>query len=59
MALIPEWYDKNISTAALLGPCTFPNPYYMTTYNQATWDYLEANDIWFTTTTYGPDWEEC
>ena len=25
MGIIPEWYDKNVSVAALMGPCTSPN----------------------------------
>jgi len=28
MGTIPEWYDKNISTAVLLGPCAMPNKIY-------------------------------
>jgi pimeloyl-ACP methyl ester carboxylesterase len=56
MALIPEWYDKNVSTGVMLGPCTFPNQSYMATYTQANWDYMYANNIWATTTTYGPSW---
>jgi len=56
MGIIPEWYDANVSVAALLGPCTHPNPKFFTDlYTEENWSFLEENDIWVTN---GPHWEE-
>ena len=40
MALIPEWYDENISSAAFLGPCTTPN------WEQIKDVYIESDFVW-------------
>ena len=56
MGEIPEWYDENVSVAALMGPCTSPNPsYFVSPYNKENWDWLAENDIWVIA---GPGWEE-
>ena len=56
MAQIPEWYDENVSVAALLGPCTSPSLTYLATpYTKENWDFLAENDIWVID---GPEWEE-
>ena len=56
MGIIPEWYDANVSVAALLGPCTHPNQKFFTDlYTEENWSFLEENDIWVTN---GPHWEE-
>ena len=58
MAVIPEWYDANISTAVMLGPCTTPSYYYMQGYTEENFSFLDENNIWATSTTYGPSWSE-
>ena len=40
MAYIPEWYDENISTAALFGPCALPN------WEQIQYTYVEGDFVW-------------
>lgn len=40
MGLIPEWYDKNVSVAAVMGPCTCPNQSYFLPYTKENWDFL-------------------
>jgi len=57
MGLIPEWYDQNISTAVMLGPCTSPNKTYFEGYTKENFEWLDANGIYVTGNTYGPDWE--
>ena len=56
MGLIPDWYDKNVSMAVLLGPCTVPNPTYFSVYTKENWDFMEKNEIYVIAG--GPDWEE-
>jgi len=58
LGIIPEWYDANVSTCVMLGPCTEPNETYMTGYTKASWDFMDANGIYASSTTYGPSWEE-
>ena len=59
MGLIPEWYDQNISSAVLLGPCDCPNPiYFADVYSQKAWEFLDANQIWVISNTVGYDWNE-
>jgi len=39
MGLIPEWYDQNVSVAALMGPCTTPNDmYFKPIYTKELWE---------------------
>lgn len=59
MGLIPEWYDQNISSAVLLGPCDCPNTeYFADVYSQRAWEFLDANQIWVIANTAGYDWNE-
>lgn len=54
MGIIPEWYDKNISVAALMGPCTSPNAkYFKDMYTESVWSFLIDNGIWVMA---GPNW---
>ena len=58
MALIPEWYDENISTAAFLGPCATPN------WEQVQDIYVESDIRWlhdngiYVLNYSGDSWEE-
>ena len=55
MGLIPEWYDQNVSVAALLGPCTTPNPvWFAPIYTKENMDFLAQNNIYVIA---GPNWE--
>jgi len=55
MGLIPEWYDENISTAILWGPCTNPDLGSMSdVYSEEIWNYLIENEIWVIG---GPNWD--
>ena len=55
MGLIPEWYDENVSVAALMGPCTTPNQkYFGDMYTKENWDFLQENNIYVIA---GPNWE--
>ena len=55
MALMPEWYDENVSVAAFWGPCTIPNQkYFKDLYTAENWNFLYENEIW---ATGGPDWD--
>lgn len=54
MGLIPEWYDENVSIAALMGPCTSPTQEYFEAYTKENWDWLQDNDIYALD---GPNWE--
>ena len=55
MGLMPEWYDANVSIAALMGPCTSPNTFYLEPlYTKEVMDFLDENDIWVLS---GPEWE--
>lgn len=59
MGLIPEWYDQNISSAVLLGPCDCPNAvWFAPVYTQRAWEFLDANQIWVLANTAGYDWNE-
>ena len=59
MGLIPEWYDQNISSAVLLGPCDCPNAvWFAPVYSQRAWEFLDANQIWVLANTAGYDWNE-
>lgn len=54
MGIIPDWYDKNISVAALMGPCTCPNEkYFSDVYTEEIWSFLIENEIWAMA---GPNW---
>ena len=56
MGIIPEWYDANVSVAALLGPCTSPDPgYFEPLYTFENWSWFIRNNIWVIS---GPNWEE-
>ena len=47
MGTIPEWYDANISVAALMGPCTSPNPQYFTPlYIPEVWECVERQGVY-------------
>ena len=55
MGLMPEWYDENVSIAALMGPCTSPSTkYFDMFYKKHVWDWLVENEIWVMD---GPYWE--
>ena len=55
MALNPEWYDKNVSVAAMLGPCTSPSPgYFVPLFTKEIVDFMDENGIWVISG--GPDW---
>ena len=54
MALDPEWYDENVSMAALWGPCTYPTRTYLdSAYTEDGQRFLEENGIWVFN---GPNW---
>ena len=56
MGLIPEWYDENISIAALWGPCVIPAvEAFDGLYTEENWDWMIENDIWVMA---GPEWDE-
>jgi len=56
MGLIPEWYDENLSVAALMGPCTSPNElYFEPVYKEKFWNCLAENDVWVIA---GPNWDK-
>ena len=47
MGLIPEWYDENMSVAALMGPCITPNTkYFSELYTPEVWNCLTSNNIY-------------
>lgn len=47
MGLIPEWYDENISVAALLGPCALPNWWQIQdVYTEDAFTWFADNDIY-------------
>ena len=55
MALIPEWWDANISNVTLMAPCTSANPFYFKAlYKKEFFDCLERLDVWVVS---GPDWD--
>ena len=55
MGLIPEWFDANISSVALMGPCTSPNPkYFLDVYTEENMSFMEENGIYVS---MGPNWE--
>ena len=54
MGLIPEWYDENVSVAALMGPCTVPSLKYFDVYTEEVQNFLNDNDIYVIA---GPNWE--
>jgi pimeloyl-ACP methyl ester carboxylesterase len=58
MGIIPEWYDKNISTAVLLGPCVIPNEKYFHAYSKESWDFLNEHEIWAIGNSEGPSWDD-
>lgn len=55
MAVIPDWYDENISISALMGPCTCPGADYFTPiYTEENMSFLKENGIYVIA---GPNWE--
>ena len=55
MGTIPEWYDANISVAALMGPCTSPNTaYFKDFYTKDVWECIEAQGV---TAFDSPTWD--
>ena len=55
MGIIPQWYDENVSVAALLGPCTSPEQsYFAPLYTLENWKWFVENNIWVID---GPNWE--
>ena len=58
MALIPEWYDENISMSAFLGPCTTPlwEPQIREIYVEEDFKWMKENGIYVLNG--GPNWEE-
>ena len=57
MAIIPDWYDENISTAAFLGPCTTPNwEQIQDVYRESDFEWMRENDIYVLNG--GADWPE-
>ena len=58
MGLIPEWYDENVSSAVLMGPCDCPSQQYFLAYDKENWDFMLDNQIYAFSNTAGYDWEE-
>ena len=55
MGLRTQWYDENISIAALWGPCTRPNEkYFVDLYTEENWSFMLDNGIWVFA---GPNWD--